>query len=354
MQLTRQRQARDGGRAHGLVPADRQREPTCIISTGSTRNRDRVTRLTGGQVGYLHIPDMGADGIREFIKWFYPQMRKEGLVVDVRDNGGGNVSQMLIERLQPRSCWRRDSPRTSDTRHDLPGEAFNGHLVALLNENSAVRRRHLPGDVQAGEARPADRQAHWGGVVGITDRGPLIDGGKVFVPEFGFANAEGRVDHRRPRRRSRHRGRERPEGGDRRADPQLERRGRGGLEEGPRTTEATPRSPRPAGEDPVMTGPGLANRTFPAGMLLRDFSREIVTRHSVTYELTESKVRDPAPASPATGGMGEATPSLPVAPAGAWAGSAECRFGNPGAYAPRLRPFAAVRLWKTAATDGNL
>ena len=42
---------------------------------------------------------MGGDGIREFIKWFYPQIRKQGLVIDARDNGGGNVSSMIIERL---------------------------------------------------------------------------------------------------------------------------------------------------------------------------------------------------------------------------------------------------------------
>ena len=51
------------------------------------------------RLGYIHIPDMGEAGIREFIKWWFPQVRKEGLVVDVRDNGGGNISEMLIERL---------------------------------------------------------------------------------------------------------------------------------------------------------------------------------------------------------------------------------------------------------------
>lgn len=63
-------------------------------------NRDYVAEKTRGRVGYLHIPDMGSSGIREFIKWYYPQIRKEGLVIDVRGNGGGNVSQMLIERLR--------------------------------------------------------------------------------------------------------------------------------------------------------------------------------------------------------------------------------------------------------------
>jgi tricorn protease len=65
-----------------------------------TRNRKKVEEATGGRVGYIHVPDMGAAGIREFIKWYYPQLNKEGLIVDVRANGGGNVSRMLIERLR--------------------------------------------------------------------------------------------------------------------------------------------------------------------------------------------------------------------------------------------------------------
>ena len=62
-------------------------------------NRARVDRLSQGRLAYIHLPDMGEAGIREFIKWWYPQVRKEGLVVDVRDNGGGNISQMVLERL---------------------------------------------------------------------------------------------------------------------------------------------------------------------------------------------------------------------------------------------------------------
>ncbi|MEE4330174.1 MAG: PDZ domain-containing protein, partial [Wenzhouxiangella sp.] len=62
-------------------------------------NHRQVVEASDGRLGYLHVPDMGADGIREFIKWFYGQHHKQGLVIDVRSNGGGNVSQMLIERL---------------------------------------------------------------------------------------------------------------------------------------------------------------------------------------------------------------------------------------------------------------
>ena len=55
-------------------------------------NLNYVNEQSNGRVGYLHIPDMGSGGIYEFIKWFYPQIRKQGLIVDVRGNGGGNVS----------------------------------------------------------------------------------------------------------------------------------------------------------------------------------------------------------------------------------------------------------------------
>ena len=65
-----------------------------------TTNRRRVDELSGGRLAYMHLPNMGAEGIREFVKWYYGLVRKEGLIVDDRWNGGGNVSQMVIERLR--------------------------------------------------------------------------------------------------------------------------------------------------------------------------------------------------------------------------------------------------------------
>ena len=58
-----------------------------------------MDELSHGRIGYMHLPDMGEAGIREFIKWYYPQLRKEALLIDDRANGGGNVSRMVIERL---------------------------------------------------------------------------------------------------------------------------------------------------------------------------------------------------------------------------------------------------------------
>ena len=165
-------------------------ESSLIYLEWITANRQRVSDMTNGRVGYIHIPDMGAGGIREFIKWYYPQLDKEGLVVDVRANGGGNVSRMLIERLR-RKVLGGNYFRTNESLTTYPDSAFFGSMVAILNENSAS-----DGDIfpymfrQAGLGTLVGKRS-WGGVVGISNRGGLIDGGTVNVPEFGMINVKG-------------------------------------------------------------------------------------------------------------------------------------------------------------------
>jgi tricorn protease len=155
------------------------------------RNRQRVDELTDGRVGYLHVPDMGPAGIREFIKWYYPQIRKEGLVIDVRANGGGNVSSMLIERLR-RELLATGFSRTDDYPSVYPrGAVFHGSLVALLDENSASDGDIFPAMFREAGLGPLIGKRSWGGVIGITNRGDLIDGGTVNVPEFGFNSVSG-------------------------------------------------------------------------------------------------------------------------------------------------------------------
>ena len=157
-----------------------------------TANRRRVDSMTNGRVGYLHLPDMGAEGIREFIKWYYPQVRKEGLIIDVRGNGGGNVSSMVIERLSRQLLATRFS-RNSEFAGTYPdGPVFYGSLVTLLNETSASDGDIFPAMFKQAGLGPLIGKRSWGGVIGITDHGPLIDGGSVNVPEFGFASVDGR------------------------------------------------------------------------------------------------------------------------------------------------------------------
>jgi len=155
-----------------------------------TRNQKRVAEASGGRIGYIHVPDMGANGIREFIKWFYPQMDKEALIVDVRANGGGNVSRMLIERLR-RKLLGVNYARTDDFGNTYPDGVFLGPMVALLDQNSASDGDIFPYMFREAGLGPLIGKRSWGGVVGIGNRGPLIDGGSIFVPGSALANSKG-------------------------------------------------------------------------------------------------------------------------------------------------------------------
>jgi tricorn protease len=146
-------------------------------------NRRYVAEKSGGKIGYLYIPDMGGDGIREFIKWFYPQIRKQGLIVDVRDNGGGNVSAMIIERLA-RQLLGVNFGRNATATGTYPQQAFNGYMAALISESTASDGDIFAYMFKQAKLGPTIGKRTWGGVVGISDYGPLLDGGQVEVPEF--------------------------------------------------------------------------------------------------------------------------------------------------------------------------
>ena len=178
----------DGARTVSYRPIND--EGNLIYLDWVNRNRRKVQETTGGRVGYIHIPDMGANGIREFIKWYYPQIRKEGLIVDVRANGGGNVSRMLIERLR-RKLLALNYQRTSDEADTYPDSVFIGPMVALLDGNSASDGDIFPAMFREAGLGPLIGKRSWGGVIGIGSRGPLIDGGAVFVPGSAFASKEG-------------------------------------------------------------------------------------------------------------------------------------------------------------------
>ncbi len=165
-------------------------ESNLIYLNWVTNNRHQVSAATGGRVGYIHIPDMGNNGIREFIKWYYPQIRKEGLIVDVRANGGGNVSRMLIERLR-RKLLALNFSRTVDEANTYPDAVFVGPMVALLDGNSASDGDIFPAMFREAGLGPLIGKRSWGGVVGISGRGALIDGGGISVPESGFASTKG-------------------------------------------------------------------------------------------------------------------------------------------------------------------
>lgn len=153
-------------------------------------NIEKVSKATGGKVGYVHIPDMGVPGLNEFAKYFYPQFAKEGLIVDVRGNGGGNVSPQIIERLR-REIAMIDIARNAARNAD-PGGMILGPKVLLLNEFSASDGDIVAYRFKAHKLGPVVGKRSWGGVVGIRGSLPLLDGGTLNRPEFSRYDVAGR------------------------------------------------------------------------------------------------------------------------------------------------------------------
>jgi tricorn protease len=153
-------------------------------------NLKKVSDATGGKVGYLHVPDMQVRGLNQFVKYFYPQLRKKALIIDVRGNGGGNVSPMLIERLRREivlvSIARNSIPRTD------PIAMVYGPMVCLMNEFSASDGDLFPYRFKHYKLGKLIGKRSWGGVVGIRGTLPLLDGGYLNRPEFSRYDVAGK------------------------------------------------------------------------------------------------------------------------------------------------------------------
>jgi len=152
-------------------------------------NIKKVSAASGGKIGYLHIPDMGVDGLNQFARYFYPQLDKEALIIDDRGNGGGNVSPMIIERLrrEPSLGVMLRNSKTSSLKPDVQV----GPKVCLIDQYSASDGDLFPYQFRFHKIGPLIGQRTWGGVVGIRGSLPFIDGGTMTRPEFAHFDAAG-------------------------------------------------------------------------------------------------------------------------------------------------------------------
>ncbi len=152
-------------------------------------NTEKVSKATNGQVGYIHIPDMGPEGLNEFVKHFYPQLNKNALIIDDRGNGGGNVSPMIIERLARRlTLYGMSRNNSVDTK---PAQIILGPKVLLVNGYSASDGDLFPYQFKKLKLGKIIGKRTWGGVVGIRGSLPFVDGGTLRKPEFAPISTEG-------------------------------------------------------------------------------------------------------------------------------------------------------------------
>jgi len=147
-------------------------------------NRARVHARTDGRVGYVHIPNMGPQGFSEFHRYCLREIDRDALLVDVRFNGGGHVSELLLEKLARKrlayvkSRWWGVEP--------YPSDSAAGPLVALTNEYAGSDGDIFSHNFKQLGLGPLIGKRTWGGVVGISPRAMLADGSLTTQPEFSF------------------------------------------------------------------------------------------------------------------------------------------------------------------------
>ncbi|GAA1008605.1 peptidase S41 [Streptomyces sp. F-3] len=144
-------------------------------------NRRAVVRkLSGGRCGYLHIPDMGGSGWAQFTRDLRMEMSRPALIVDVRGNAGGHISELVIEKLT-RTILGWDLTRGAQPV-SYTSDAPRGPIVALADEATSSDGDMITAAFKLLKLGPVVGQRTWGGVVGMTGRHRLGDGTVITVP----------------------------------------------------------------------------------------------------------------------------------------------------------------------------
>lgn len=147
--------------------------------------RAYVEQKSGGRLGYIHVPDMVATGWAQFARQVDDATRHEGVITDVRANGGGHTSQLILERLARRVVgW--DVSRHYANPATYPHQAVRGPLVFVTNQFAGSDGDIVTAAAQEMGLGPVVGERSWGGVVGIDGRFELVDGTGVTQPRYAF------------------------------------------------------------------------------------------------------------------------------------------------------------------------
>lgn len=171
----------DGARRRDVIVSPLDNELLLRSKDWIDHNRQLVDAASHGRVGYIYLSDMEELGMEQFIRQFYGQLDRQALIIDDRWNGGGNVDQIVLERL------RRELVGMSTDREDaaetIPQQLVAGPKVCLINEYSASDGDLFPYFFRQYHLGPLIGMRTWGGVRGIRGDWSLLDDGYITIPE---------------------------------------------------------------------------------------------------------------------------------------------------------------------------
>lgn len=155
-------------------------------------NRRKVQELSGGKLAYIYLPDTALGGLTNFNRYYFAQLDKQGAVIDERFNSGGQAADYIIHAMQ-RTLMSWWAPRYGAIFR-TPQASILGPKVMIINEFAGSGGDAMPWYFREAKLGPLVGKRTWGGLVGIGGIPPLMDGGQVTSPSFGFFNPQGQWD----------------------------------------------------------------------------------------------------------------------------------------------------------------
>ncbi len=179
----------DGSGSRQVVVVPGGSEDRLRLRTWMEDSRKKVEKLSGGRVGYVYIPDTGAEGYTNFNRYYFSQVGKDAVVLDERFNHGGNIADYIVNILG----WTPQMGAATREGEDImvPSQAIFGPKVMIANEMSGSGGDALPWLFKKAALGPVVGKRTWGGLVGWGGEPRLIDGAIVSAPAFGLYGTQG-------------------------------------------------------------------------------------------------------------------------------------------------------------------
>jgi len=151
--------------------------------------RLRVEEEGEGKLGYVHLRAMGSNDIDRWYRDFYPVFDRQGLIIDVRDNNGGNIDSFILEKLM-RRAWMYWKSRSGQPTWNMQ-YAFRGHMVVLVDQNTASDGEAFADGFRRLGLGEVIGTRTWGGEIWLSSANRLSDGGLARAPMMGVYGPEG-------------------------------------------------------------------------------------------------------------------------------------------------------------------
>jgi tricorn protease len=172
-----------------VTPVSMARQGALRYSDWEQGRAHEADQLSNGKIGYLHLRAMGQNDIDTFARDFYANINKDGLIIDVRRNNGGNIDSWIIEKLL-RKAWMYWTSHGSQPSPNMQN-TFRGHLVVLVDEMTYSDGETFAAGIKALKLAPLVGKRTAGAGVWLSDGNGLADNGMARVAQFTQFAADG-------------------------------------------------------------------------------------------------------------------------------------------------------------------